>query len=182
LSIKVFPPPPVDNVTIEIGPDGKMRIKDGGVTSAKIADGSITSAKIADGSITSAKIADGSVTSAKIADGSITSAKIADGSITSAKIADASVTSLKISKATTYATRALPALTTWTPAAGIYLIGNNGGAFVRHEIWTGADWQVILSLNAAGWSPGALILTDGVNFRLNNTDINPYTAFYRVMS
>jgi len=36
----------VDNVTIEIDPLGRLRIKDGGVSSAKLADGAATSAKI----------------------------------------------------------------------------------------------------------------------------------------
>lgn len=48
----------VDDTTIEIAPDGQVRIKDGGVSTPKLADGAVTTIKVTDGAITFAKIQD----------------------------------------------------------------------------------------------------------------------------
>ncbi|WP_316798521.1 hypothetical protein, partial [Pedobacter frigidisoli] len=55
--------------------NSKLKVADGGISTAKLTDGAVTNAKVGADAITTDKIKDGAVTTTKIADGSVTNAK-----------------------------------------------------------------------------------------------------------
>ncbi|KLT63646.1 hypothetical protein, partial [Pedobacter sp. BMA] len=66
--------------------NSKLKVADGGITTAKLADGAVTTTKIADGSVTNAKVGADAITTDKIKDGEVKTADVADKNITAAKL------------------------------------------------------------------------------------------------
>ena len=86
----------VDDTTIELDSSDRLRLKDGGVSTAKIADSAATTAKIGAGAVTESKLGTGAVTAAKIGASAVTSAKLENEAVSTAKIAGSAVTTPKI--------------------------------------------------------------------------------------
>mgnify|MGYP007132578355 CR=1 FL=1 len=68
----------VDNITIDYTNDGKLEVKDGGISTVKLANLAVTTAKIADSAVTEDKIDHDAVTTNKILNLAVTNSKIND--------------------------------------------------------------------------------------------------------
>ena len=86
----------VDGTSLELKSDGKLGVKDDGITLSKVNANAIGTSQLVDNAVTTAKIIDNAVTTAKIVNNAVTTDKILNEAVTTAKIDDSSVTTAKL--------------------------------------------------------------------------------------
>tara|TARA_R110002074_G_scaffold162090_1_gene320510 strand:- start:1126 stop:1926 length:801 start_codon:yes stop_codon:yes gene_type:complete len=86
----------VDGTSLELKIDGKLGVKDAGITLSKVNANAIGTSQLVNNAVTTGKILNGAVTTDKILNEAVTTVKIDDSAVTTAKIKDAGVTAAKL--------------------------------------------------------------------------------------
>ena len=80
----------VDGTSLELKSDGKLGVKDDGITLSKVNANAIGTSQLVDNAVTTGKILNNAVTTDKILNEAVTTAKIDDSAVTTAKLATSS--------------------------------------------------------------------------------------------
>ena len=115
------------------------------------------------------------VTEGKIGALAVTTGKINDLAVTTGRINDLAVHDNKISKNCSSSSVNISASDTWVVPAHFYMFAKCDSTGVNLEMNTTAGWKVFTSLTQGG----AMILSDGTNFRIYNTSGVSITVYYR---
>jgi len=145
------------------------------VTTGKINDLAVTTGRINDLAVTEGKIGALAVTEGKIGALAVTTGKINDLAVTTGRINDLAVHDNKISKNCSSSSVNISASDTWVVPAHFYMFAKCDSTGVNLEMNTTAGWKVFTSLTQGG----AMILSDGTNFRIYNTSGVSITVYYR---
>ena len=94
----------VDGTSLELKSDGKLGVKDDGITLSKVNANAIGTSQLVDNAVTTGKILNNAVTTDKILNEAVTTAKIDDSAVTTAKIDDSAVTTAKLATSSSKST------------------------------------------------------------------------------